>query len=137
MRGKAARSSRENRRPPAIGDSIEPRASRSAGQASWSCRGIKRACDSPDQRDARRLLDLYNAWRLFGTTAERRRILDEMLEVWSQQVYSISLTGAVPQPVIVNDRLRNVPEKAIFNWEPGAQFGIHRPDTFWFANQAK
>jgi peptide/nickel transport system substrate-binding protein len=60
-----------------------------------------------------------------------------MLEIWSQQVYSIGLIGAVPQPVAVNDRLRSVPEKAIFNWEPGAQFGIYRPDTFWFADRAK
>jgi peptide/nickel transport system substrate-binding protein len=93
--------------------------------------------ESPDQPDARRLLDLYNAWRLAGTTAERRRIWDEMLEIWSQQVYSIGLIGAVPQPVVVNDRVRNVPEKAIFNWEPGAQFGIYRPDTFWFAERGK
>jgi peptide/nickel transport system substrate-binding protein len=40
----------------------------------------------------------------------------------------------VPQPVVAHQDLRNVPEEAIFNWEPGAQFGIHRPDTFWFAN---
>jgi peptide/nickel transport system substrate-binding protein len=26
----------------------------------------------------------------------------------------------------------NVPEEAVYNWEPGAQFGIYRPDTFWF-----
>jgi hypothetical protein len=25
-----------------------------------------------------------------------------------------------------------VPQEAIFNWEPGAQLGLHRPDTFWF-----
>jgi peptide/nickel transport system substrate-binding protein len=25
-----------------------------------------------------------------------------------------------------------VPEEAIYNWEPGAQLGIYRPDTFWF-----
>jgi peptide/nickel transport system substrate-binding protein len=72
-----------------------------------------------------------------GTRQERRAIWQQILEIWSQQVYSIGLVGAVPQPVVANQRLRNLPDKAIFNWEPGAQFGIYRPDTFWFADQAK
>jgi peptide/nickel transport system substrate-binding protein len=25
-----------------------------------------------------------------------------------------------------------VPEEAVYNWEPGAHFGVYRPDTFWF-----
>jgi peptide/nickel transport system substrate-binding protein len=40
----------------------------------------------------------------------------------------------VPQPVVAHEDLRNLPDEAIFNWEPGAQFGIYRPDTFWFEN---
>jgi peptide/nickel transport system substrate-binding protein len=24
-----------------------------------------------------------------------------------------------------------VPQEAVYNWEPGAQFGVYRPDTFW------
>ena len=30
---------------------------------------------------------------------------------------------------------RNIPVKAIFNWDPGAHFGMYRPDTFWFADK--
>jgi peptide/nickel transport system substrate-binding protein len=26
----------------------------------------------------------------------------------------------------------NVPEKGFYNWDPGAFFGVYRPDTFWF-----
>jgi peptide/nickel transport system substrate-binding protein len=33
----------------------------------------------------------------------------------------------------VTRRLRNVPETGIYNFEPGAFFGIYRPDAFWFA----
>jgi peptide/nickel transport system substrate-binding protein len=25
-----------------------------------------------------------------------------------------------------------VPEQGFYNWDPGAFFGIYRPDTFWF-----
>jgi peptide/nickel transport system substrate-binding protein len=33
---------------------------------------------------------------------------------------------------VVDKALRNVPQKGVYNWEPGAHFGIYRPDTFWF-----
>ena len=29
-------------------------------------------------------------------------------------------------------KLRNVPEEGIYNWDPGALFGIYKPDGFWF-----
>jgi peptide/nickel transport system substrate-binding protein len=31
-------------------------------------------------------------------------------------------------------RLRNIPERGIYNWDPGAFFGLYRPDMFWFAD---
>ena len=37
-----------------------------------------------------------------------------------------------PQPIVVNNALRNVPEVATWAWEPGAHFGVHRIDEFWF-----
>ena len=49
------------------------------------------------------------------------------------QVYSIGLVAAVLQPVVVSSQLKNVPLSAIYNWNPGAHFGIYKPDTFWFA----
>ena len=57
-----------------------------------------------------------------------------MLEINADQIYSIGLVGAVPQPIVVNRNLRNVPEKGVFNWNPGAHFGVYMPDTFWFDN---
>jgi len=94
------------------------------------------AGEPPDLPEAERLLKLYKDWELARTTAERERVWRAMLSIWADQVYSIGLIGGVPQPVVVHERLRNVPEKGIFNWEPGAQFGIYRPDTFWFATGA-
>jgi peptide/nickel transport system substrate-binding protein len=38
----------------------------------------------------------------------------------------------VPQPIAVANALRNVPTEGIYNWDPGAQFGIYRPERFWF-----
>jgi peptide/nickel transport system substrate-binding protein len=47
-------------------------------------------------------------------------------------VYSIALISGIMQPVAARTSLRNLPDEAVYNWEPGAQFGIYRPDTFWF-----
>jgi peptide/nickel transport system substrate-binding protein len=55
-----------------------------------------------------------------------------MLSIITDQVFTIGLVAAVPQPVVVDKALRNVPQKGVYNWEPGAHFGIYRPDTFWF-----
>jgi peptide/nickel transport system substrate-binding protein len=82
--------------------------------------------------EAQKLIELFEAWRGAGSTEQRREIWHEILEVYSDQVYSVALIGGVLQPVSVRDTLRNVPEEAVYNWEPGAQFGVYRPDTFWF-----
>jgi peptide/nickel transport system substrate-binding protein len=92
------------------------------------------AGEPPDLEGAKELLELYNAWRLAPTTAMRREIWDQILEIWSQQVYTIGIVAGVPQPVVANERLRNLPEEGIYNWEPGAHFGLYRPDTFWLSD---
>jgi len=86
----------------------------------------------PDEPEAARLLELFEAWRAARSTEERREIWREILAIYSEQVYSIGLIGGIMQPVAVRGSLRNVPQEAVYNWEPGAQFGIYRPDTFWF-----
>jgi peptide/nickel transport system substrate-binding protein len=90
------------------------------------------AGEPPDTPEAKKLLELFEEWRMAGTTDERRKIWDAMLSIYGEQVYSIGLIGGVMQPVAVRDTLRNVPAEAVYNWEPGAQLGIYHPDTFWF-----
>ncbi len=55
-----------------------------------------------------------------------------MLQIWAEEVYSIGLIAGVLQPVVVNARLRNVPVEGVYNWDPGAHFGLYKPDGFWF-----
>ena len=62
----------------------------------------------------------------------RARSGTSMLEIHAEQLFAIGIVTGVPQPVVVRNTLRNVPEKGIYNWDPGAFFGIYRPDTFWF-----
>ena len=55
-----------------------------------------------------------------------------MLAIHSDQQYGIGILAEAPQPVVVSDDLRNVPEFGKWAWEPGAHFGIHRMDEFFF-----
>ena len=64
---------------------------------------------------------------------EKSKIWEKILKIHSDQVYSIGLVAAVLQPVVVSNQLKNIPLSATYNWNPGAHFGIYKPDTFWFA----
>lgn len=84
-----------------------------------------------DMPEAERLMRLYDEWRYASTTEEREAAWRQILEIQADQVYTIGLVANIPQPVVVNNKLRNVPEEAIYNWEPGAQFGVYQPPVFW------
>ncbi len=81
---------------------------------------------------AEELMALYNDWSHAKNRQERTEIWQRILDIHAEQVFTIGLVAQVPQPVVVRSTLRNVPEETVFNWEPGAQFGVYRPDTFWF-----
>jgi len=88
--------------------------------------------EAPDLPGAVRLKQLYDAWLATTAAEEHEKIWHEMLQVWADDVYSIGLVAGVLQPVIVSDRLRNVPSEGVYNWDPGSHFGIYKPDGFWF-----
>jgi peptide/nickel transport system substrate-binding protein len=90
------------------------------------------AGEAPDTPEAKKLLELFDEWRGARTNEERRKIWHAILAIYSDQVYSIGLISGIMQPVAARTTLRNLPDEAVYNWEPGAQFGIYRPDTFWF-----
>jgi len=91
--------------------------------------------DAPDIPEAAELLQLNSAWRTATSREERAKIWHRMLQIHSEQLFAIGVVNGVLQPVVVSNNLRNVPEKGLYNWDPGAFFGIYRPDTFWFSEQ--
>ena len=96
-----------------------------------------RVGEGPDDPQAVELLNLYRQWRAATTDAARGAIWHRMLQIQADQVYSIGIVASVPQPVVANAQLRNVPSTGVYNWEPGAFFGIYRPDTFWYDASAQ
>ena len=81
---------------------------------------------------AESLMVLYHTWSATTDTDARRSVWEQMLTLYTDNVFTIGTVSQVPQPVVFSNRLRNVPQEGIYNWDPGAQFGIYRPDTFWF-----
>ena len=91
------------------------------------------AGEAPDEPEAIRLLELFKQWEQATDDSQRTQIWSEILDVYSAQCYTIGLVANVLQPVAIDKSLRNVPQEAVYNWEPHAQIGIYRPDTFWLA----
>ncbi len=41
------------------------------------------------------------------------------------------------QPVVATNTLKNVPDNGLYNWDPGAYFGIYKPDSFWLTKERR
>jgi peptide/nickel transport system substrate-binding protein len=85
-----------------------------------------------DMPAALELEKLNSAWAAAPDAAARAAIWHQILRINAEQVFTIGLITGVKQPVVVNNRLRNVPVEGIFNWDPGSFFGIYRPELFWY-----
>jgi len=109
----------------------------SQGQLQWPMWGehyetVQAAGRAPDMAIGQELLELNKAWRDAESTEDREAIWHKMLAIHADQVFSIGTVNGVPQPVVTTTALKNVPQKGIYNWDPGAYFGIYKPDSFWF-----
>jgi len=77
------------------------------------------------------LMELYRTWMGAKTADEKRTAWHRILEINADQVYTIGLVAGVPQPVVRSNKLRNLPQEAVYNWDPGAHFGAYRTDCLW------
>jgi peptide/nickel transport system substrate-binding protein len=89
--------------------------------------------EPPDLPAAIELNDLAHQWTKAYSSVDRGLIWQQMVDIHADNVFAIGIINGAPQPVVVSNSLRNVPEKAIWAWSPGAHFGVHRPDEFFFA----
>jgi len=87
--------------------------------------------EAPDIPQAAQLLKEVGAWNAADTREAREAIWHRMLEIHAEQQFVIGVVSGVPQPIVVRNQVQGVPEKGIYNWDPGAFFGVYRPDTFW------
>lgn len=95
-----------------------------------------KAGEAIDMPAAQKLFDLYRRWQVARTIEDRTEIWRRILNIHAKQVFTIGIVCCTKQPVVVTNRLKNVPREGVYAWNPGAFFGIYLPDTFYFADAA-
>jgi peptide/nickel transport system substrate-binding protein len=85
-----------------------------------------------DFEPAQRLMDAYAKWLGASAEADRMAAWQEILDTHVDEVLTIGLLAEVRQPIVVKDKLQNVPKDGVWGWDPGANFGIYGMDTFFF-----
>ena len=122
---------------PAASMSPQELAPTSGAQLQWPKWGqhhesMARAGELIDLPEAALQLTLYREWLSADSDDRRAAVWAQMLERYTDQVFSIGTVNGTRQPVVVSRRLRNVPDEGLYAWEPTANFGVYRPDTFYF-----
>ena len=84
--------------------------------------------------EAQKLAELLQQWERATDDATRRKAWDDILAVTAEQVFTIGTVNAVRQPVVVGKKLKNIPEKGYWAWDPGGYIGLYKPDTFWMTD---
>ena len=87
-----------------------------------------------DLEPVQRLADLYQEWLEADGHEARRAAWQEMLDIYTDQVFTIGIISGDLQPVVVSRRLRNVPEEAVWAFEPTKFFGHYMMDSFWLSD---
>ncbi len=90
----------------------------------------------PDLASASKLLGLWHDWQQTTDENKQREIWQQMLQIYTDEVFSIGTVNATLQPIVVNKRLRNVPQEEAYSFQPGSYFGVFMMDTFWFKKRA-
>ena len=90
-----------------------------------------------DLPEVQQLEDLWHDWRHADNLAEQRSVWREMLQLNADQVFAIGVVNGTRQPVVVSNRIRNVPETALWSFQPSSYFGLYMPDTFFYADSGK
>lgn len=86
----------------------------------------------PDMEIGTRLMDLRRTWYEAEDREGRLAAWQEMLEIHAEELPTIGLVAGVLQPVVVTAGLRNLPVEGVWNWDPGAHFGLYGLDyVFW------
>jgi len=86
----------------------------------------------PDLPSAKRLLALWGEWQQSRDDETRAHIWKQMLDIYTDEVFSIGTVNSTRQPIVVSKKLRNMPKEEAYSFQPGSYFGVFMVDTFWF-----
>jgi peptide/nickel transport system substrate-binding protein len=89
----------------------------------------------PEIAEAQQLTDLLDQWGKTADMPGRSAIWAKMLEIYTQQVFSIGIVNGTHQPVLRSAKLRNVPDAGLFGFDPTCYLGVYMPDAFWYGEE--
>ncbi|MET0597647.1 MAG: ABC transporter substrate-binding protein [Mesorhizobium sp.] len=93
--------------------------------------------EPPDLPEAARLVELLKTWRASAVEVDRTKAWTEMLSLYTDNVFSIGIVNGTQQPVLATARLKNMPDAALYGFEPTSYFGVYHADTFWLDDEAR
>jgi peptide/nickel transport system substrate-binding protein len=88
--------------------------------------------EAPDDPGAKRLAELFETWSTTSDADVKHKVWEEMLALHAENQWVIGTVTGDIQPIVVSKALKNVPEKAVFSWEPTSLLGIYRIDEFYY-----
>jgi peptide/nickel transport system substrate-binding protein len=85
-----------------------------------------------DLPEAKALLESYHAWMATSDRKVQAQAWRAMLANHAENQWVIGTVAGALQPIVLRNALRNLPERALYSWEPTAMIGIYRVDeVFW------
>lgn len=88
--------------------------------------------EKPTLAKVNELVSLYEKWRKAHDRQTQTKIWHEMLDIFTDQAYTIGIVSGGLQPIVVQNSLKNVPQEGVWAFEPTHYFGHYLPDTFYF-----
>ncbi|MDD5454529.1 MAG: ABC transporter substrate-binding protein, partial [Candidatus Ratteibacteria bacterium] len=77
--------------------------------------------------------DLFNWWEQMNTTFDeetRIQLGKKILRTQAENIWTIGTVGVAPHPIIVSNKLHNVPENGYWGWDGRWSFPYH-PETWY------
>lgn len=90
---------------------------------------VGEACD---MEEPLYLLTLYETWLKTVENEIKTRIWHTMLNMHANQQWIIGTVAGALQPIVTRNGLRNIPEEAVYSWDPTAMLGLYRMDAFFW-----
>jgi peptide/nickel transport system substrate-binding protein len=96
----------------------------------WYATGGKAGEEPPG--DIRKLQIIYDQLLQTVDMDKQEELFVELLDLHTQHRWKIGIVGEVPRPVVVNNRIRNIPERALCSWAFNRYLGSARLEQLFF-----
>jgi peptide/nickel transport system substrate-binding protein len=86
--------------------------------------------------DIKRMMTLMKEISITTDEKKRDKMGKEIWDIYGNNIYEIGTVGMAPYPIIINDRLKNIPEKGVWGNDNLWMHPYH-PEQFYFKQEGK